>query len=76
MDDSGDLMVKFLELAGGNGPGVVGRGPGDVGSCEMSDELVGKLVDPPGKGEMGRSNGDVEGAEWAAGNVDFLTGSM
>ena len=29
-----------------------------------------------GKGDVERSNGDVEGAEWAAGNVDFLTGSM
>ena len=60
----------------------MGRGPGDVGSCEMSDELVGKLVDPPGNGEMGRSNGDVEGAAGDvgsgkfAGDVDFLTGSM
>ena len=54
----------------------MGRGPGEVGSCEMSDELVGKLVDPPGNGEMGRSDGGVEGAEWAAGDVDFLTGSM
>ena len=51
----------------------------------MSDELVGKLVDPPGKGGMGRSNGGVEGAagdvesgklEDAAGDVDFLIGSM
>ena len=63
----------------------MGRGPGEVGSCEMSDELVGKLVDPPGNGEMGRSDGDVEGAagdvesgklEDAAGDVLFLTGSM
>ena len=68
-------MVKFLDLAGGNGPGAMGRGPGEVGSCEMSDELVGKLVDPPGKVEMGRSNGDVESGKFA-GNVDFLTGSM
>ena len=63
----------------------MGRGPGDVGNCEMSDELVGKLVDPPGNGEMGRSNGDVEGAagdvesgklEDPSADVDFLTGSM
>ena len=63
----------------------MGRGPGEVGSCEMSDELMGKLVDPPGNGEMGRSNGGVEGAagdvesgklEDAAGDVLFLTGSM
>ena len=61
----------------------MGRGPGGVGSCEMSDELVGKLVDPPGNGEMGRSDGDVEGAAGDVGSgkfagVDtlFLTGSM
>jgi hypothetical protein len=40
-----------------------------MGSCEMSDELVGKLVDPPGKGDAGDDKD-------AAGNVDFLTGSM
>ena len=49
----------------------MGRGPGDVGNCEMSDELVGKLVDPPGKGDV--ESGKLEDA---AGNVDFLTGSM
>ena len=42
-------------------------------SCKMSDELVGKLVDPPG-------NGDVEGSKLEAAGVDrdvlFLTGSM
>ena len=56
----------------------MGRGPGEVGSSGMSDELVGKLVDPPGKVEMGRSNGDVESGklEDAAGDVLFLTGSM
>ena len=46
----------------------MGNGPGEVGSCEMSDELVGKLVDPPGKG-------DVESGKFA-GDVDFLIGSM
>ena len=57
----------------------MGRGPGEVGSCEMSDELVGKLVDPPGKGDVEGAAGDVESGklEDAAG-VDtlFLTGSM
>ena len=50
----------------------MGRGPGEVGSCEMSDELVGKLVDPPGKGDAGDAGDDKD----AAGDVDFLTGSM
>ena len=75
MDDSGDLMVKFLALAGGRGKGVVGRGPGEVGSCEMSDELMGKLVDPPGNGDVDGAAGAVESGKFA-GNVDFLTGSM
>lgn len=71
-------MVKFLALAGGNGPGVMGCGPGEVGSCEMSDELMGKLVDPPGNGDVegaAGAAGDVESGKFA-GNVDFLTGSM
>ena len=37
----------------------------------MSDELVGKLVDPPGKGDVDRSK-----LEAAAGDVLFLTGSI
>ena len=68
-------MVKFLELAGGNGPGAMGRGPGEVGSCEMSDELVGKLVDPPGNGDVEGAAGDTESGKFAGG-VDFLTGSI
>ena len=56
----------------------MGRGPGEVGSCEMSDELVGKLVDPPGNGGVEGAAGDVESGklEDAAGDVLFLTGSM
>lgn len=54
------------------------RGAGEVGSCEMSDELMGKLVDPPGKGDVEGAAGDVESGklEDAAGDVDFLTGSI
>jgi hypothetical protein len=41
----------------------------------MSDELMGKLVDPPGKGDVEGAAGDAESGKFA-GDVDFLTGSM